>query len=104
MGSNSPWPSTSLAVASSTVGFPSSPPGRSVSDMDDPIGEGAELLRPGRGDVEVVLDAQAAALGPVAARLDREHHALEDLGLDRLMGVGRLVRARADAVQDRVGP
>src|SRR4051812_32030344 len=99
MGWRSPWPSTSLAVETSTVGL--SPGVLLGSDIHDPIREVAELLRAGRRDEEVVLDAQASALRPVAAGLDRQDHTLEDLGLDGLVGVGRLVRARADAVQDR---
>ena len=66
------------------------------------VRERRELLGARRGDQEVVLDAQAAAAVPVAARLDREHHALFDLAAARLMRVRRLVRARADAVADRV--
>src|SRR3954453_201394 len=100
MGWRSPWPSTSLAVESSTVGL--SPGVFSASDIHDPIREWTELLRPARRDEEVVLDPQASAFRPVATGLDREHHTFEDLGLDGLVGVRRLVRTCADAVQDRV--
>jgi phenylacetate-coenzyme A ligase PaaK-like adenylate-forming protein len=69
---------------------------------DDPVRERGELFRTVRGDEEVVLDAQAAALRPVDPRLDRQHHALADLAAGGLVRVGRLVRAGADAVADRV--
>ena len=67
-----------------------------------PSGNGDSFSAPVAGDQEVVLDAQPAAAGPVAARLDREHHALGDLAAARLVRVRRLVRPRADAVADRV--
>ncbi len=68
-----------------------------------PSGKAESFSAPAARDQEVVLDAQAAAALPVAARLDREHHPLLDLAAAGLVGVGRLVRARADAVADRVG-
>src|SRR5205807_7310779 len=71
-------------------------------NSDDPVREGGELLGAGGGDEEVVLEAEAAALGPVDARLDRQHHALADLAATRLVGVPRLVRAGADTMADGV--
>ena len=75
---------------------------RAGSRAHDPVGEAAQLLGCAVGDQPVVLDAQAAAALPVDARLDREHHALADRAGAGLVRVRRLVRARADAVRDRV--
>src|SRR4051794_10583416 len=72
------------------------------SDTHHSIREGRELLGARAGDQEIVLEPQAAAAVPVAARLDREHHALRDLAAARLVRVRRLVCACADAVADRV--
>src|SRR5436305_12977877 len=76
-----------------------------------PLGSGpsSEVVRVARqllgavgSDQEVVLDPQAAAPLPVRAGLDREHHSLFDGAAGGLVGVRRLVRARADAVCDRM--
>ena len=67
-----------------------------------PSGNGGQLLDAVGGDEEVVLDAQPAAAVPVDAGLDREHHALLELAAAGLVRVRRLVRARADAVADRM--
>src|SRR5207237_181638 len=66
------------------------------------VREGGELLGPARRDDEVVLDAEAAALGPVDPGLDRENHALCDRPAPGLMGVGRLVRTGSDSVRNRM--
>ena len=68
----------------------------------DPVREAAEPLGAALGDQEVVLDAKAAALGPVHPGLDRQHHAGLDRATPGLVRIGRLVRARADAVADRM--
>src|SRR6185312_13727997 len=68
----------------------------------DAVGEGRQLLRPGRRDEEVVLDAQAATALPVDAGLDRQHHSLGKLAGAGLVGIGRLVRPGADTVAERV--
>ncbi len=73
-----------------------------VRQETTPSGKGESFSAPVAGDQEVVLDAQPAAAVPVAAGLDREHHALGDLAAAGLVGVRRLVCTRADAVTDRV--
>ena len=67
-----------------------------------PSGNGESFSAPACGDQEVVLDAQPATAFPVAAGLDREHHAGGDLRVGGPVGVRRLVGARADPVADRV--
>src|SRR3954452_21601122 len=61
-----------------------------------------QLLGAGRGDQEIVLDAQTATALPVRAGLDREHHSLFAGAAGGLVCVRGLVRARSDAVCDRM--
>src|SRR5206468_2945109 len=77
--------------------------GRCSSADDDPVWERGELLGAFVGDEEVVLDAQPAALRPVDARLECQHHAGLELAATSLMRVGGLVCARADAVAEGMG-
>src|SRR4029077_14861499 len=77
-------------------------PARVLSRLHDPVGERAELLRPVRGDQEVVLEAEAAAVVPVAAWLDCKDHALGDLAARRLVRIRRLVSPGADPLADRM--
>src|SRR5439155_25851230 len=69
-------------------------------DEAEVVGERAELLVAAGGDPEIIFQAQAAAAGPVNSGFDGENHSFADCTCARLMGVGRLVRARTHAVTD----
>src|SRR5438105_1860593 len=75
---------------------------RERSETTEVVGKATELLVAVARDQVVVLEPEAAAAVPVDAGLDREHHPLEDLAAAGLVGIGRLVRAGADAVADRM--
>src|SRR5438552_11428377 len=87
-----------LRARPGSCGFSCQPGG----DETEVVGERAQLLVAAGGDPEIIFQAQAAAAGPVNSGFDGQNHSFADCTCARLMGVGRLVGAGADAVTDGV--
>src|SRR5712671_3691622 len=62
----------------------------------------AKLLTPVRRHQEIVFQAQASAALPVNARFDSPHHTGLHCSWRQLMRIRRLVRARSDAMSNRM--
>src|SRR6267378_4515452 len=62
----------------------------------------AKLLTPVRRHQEIVFQAQASSALPVNSRFDSPHHARLHRSRPQLMRIGRLVRARSDAMSNRM--
>src|SRR5881398_1189049 len=66
------------------------------------VGIRTQLFAAARGHKKVVFQAQPPAAFPVHSRLNGEHHAGAHCPRSCLMGVRRLMRARAHAVRHRM--